>query len=829
MNRNVRSGIVAIICILAMCVGFRATAQQYSYDITPISGKYAFPYTQVPDQLIPLTTGGRWSGFEWQFTTTPNGSFTDMPGAYQNATYTFTAPLTQTIYVRRLAWNPGHTLFTSNVIRLEMVSTGWENYNYVREHDVLVPGQTDWKSVDQLPIGQKLQTTTYSDGVGRFLQRVEKQIATPDASQGATLWGDVVKIRRYDEYGRAWKKDLPYTTSDQAEIGKYKSDALTVQPQYYSTVYNETTPYTVTSYEPTPLNRVTIAKAPGSVGSGSPGESYGYDLNTSDDNVQNFTIGYNTGDMPVSKGAYPQYTLFRNVSTDEKNQQVIEYTDDDGHLILRKVQVDASPTAAHSGWSCTYFVYDDFGLLRCKIQPEAVKWLDANGWSFSITDGPTVFNEMCFRYEYDDKGRTILKKSPGAKELYSIYDARDRVIFSQDGNQRKKSPGEWLVSFYDDLDRLTETALYETSESMASLQADVNNATTTSTVTLYGPDPAYQANLVYNSRDVSISEYVASVTISFEDGFGTVANDDVLARIAPPVAVGSEVVITNGSPVPANIMADPSQFVPLKFNYYDDYGYAGAKAFDNGYTNAQAYSTSDPAVMPTAADSRTLSRLTGTKVRILGTSTFLYSSFYYDNKGRLLQTLEDNIRSGVDITTNQYHFDDRVLSVDERHTAGGTVFTNFDVLTKHIYDQVGQLVSVQKKFGTNAFKTVANYDMDDMGRLKTKHLDPGYSGSNGTGTELESLSYSYDMQGMVTGINKDYALKTPGKYDKWGHFFGQYYGYDNKDGLFADYQLDGHMTGTIWSTQGDDVQRKFDFQYDRTGRLVNALYGEKQS
>jgi RHS repeat-associated protein len=82
---------------------------------------------------------------------------------------------------------------------------------------------------------------------------------------------------------------------------------------------------------------------------------------------------------------------------------------------------------------------------------------------------------------------------------------------------------------------------------------------------------------------------------------------------------------------------------------------------------------------------------------------------------------------------------------------------------------------------------------------------------------------------MITGINKDYALKTPGKYNKWGHFFGQYFGYDNKDGVFTDWQLDGHITGTIWSTQGDDVQRRFDYSYDPAGRLTRALYGEKQN
>ncbi|HEY4289739.1 MAG TPA: polymorphic toxin-type HINT domain-containing protein [Puia sp.] len=832
MKRNIHSHIVAFFSLLTLCASLHVSAQQYPYDIVTISGKYAFSYNQVPDQLLPLQPVMTGVTFEWKYSTRPTGTFSDLPGSYQNTSYSFSTPLAQTTYVERLTWNAAHTavVYTSNVLRLELVSAGWENYNYVREHDVLVPGQTDWKGVDQLPIGQKLQTTTYSDGIGRILQRISKQIATPDPAQGGTLWGDVVKFARYDEYGRAWRKDLLYTTADQAEIGKYKSAPLIVQPQYYSSVYNESAPYSETQYEQNPLNRVTNVKLPGSVGNSSQGETFTYDLNTTDDNVQNFSIGDNPGDAPVSQGAYQPYTLFRNVSKDEKNQQVIEYTDNAGELILRKVQVDPNPSSAHNGWSCTYFVYDDFGLLRYKIQPEAVKWLDGNSWSFANADGPTVLDQLCFRYEFDDKGRTTLKKTPGAKELYMVYDARDRVIFSQDGNQRKKFPGEWLVSFYDDLDRLTETALYETTKTGASLQTDIDNATTTTNVGQSGPDPAYQPDPEYSSRDVNIPVYTASNSITFLPNFTSADNDNFLAQIAPPVTVGPTVPVTTyGSPVSATVMADPSQFLPLKYNFYDDYGYAGVKTFDNGFNNVQAYPASDPTVLPIATDNRTLGMLTGTKVRILGTSTFLFSSYYYDEKGQAIQTIEDNIKSGVDITTTQYHFDERVLSVDERHTASGTAFTNFDVLTKNIYDQVGRMISIQKKYGTNAMKTVASYDLDDMGRLKNKHLDPGYTGSNGTGSDLESLAYSYDIQGMINGINKDYALKTPGKYDKWGHFFGQYYGYDNKDGLFSDWQLDGHITGTIWSTQGDDVQRKYNYSYDATGRLINALYGEKQN
>jgi hypothetical protein len=157
-------------------------------------------------------------------------------------------------------------------------------------------------------------------------------------------------------------------------------------------------------------------------------------------------------------------------------------------------------------------------------------------------------------------------------------------------------------------------------------------------------------------------------------------------------------------------------------------------------------------------------------VRVLSTNTFLTTTEYYDEKGRLIQTIESNIKDGQDVTTLQYHFDGRLLSVHSKHTTAYSGYSSFSILTKNNFDKIGRIVSVEKKYGSNAFKTIASYDYDDVGRLKTKHLDPGYTGSGKT--EMEALTYSYNIHNNITGINKDYALKAPGKYAKWGNFFG---------------------------------------------------------
>jgi|GEM_PF-585464 len=639
----------------------------------------------------------------------------------------------------------------------------WENLNYIRIHDIRVSGVTDWIGVGQLAIGDKTETTMYYDGFGRPIQHVQREEATPVS---AGPWGDIVTPMAYDAFGRTPQNYLPYTTTN--ETGRFKSAPFIEQPQYYASNFNESPAFGQTSYENNPMSRVTNTKGPGAAWAASAGNSTSYDLSDpTADNVQIWTAGDNPSDGPVNRGAYAANSLFRTTNTDDKGNLVVEFTTNTGQLILKKVEISKTHTSPYDGWMCTYYVYDDVGLLRFTLQPEAVKYLAANSWSFGSTD---ILNQLCFRYEYDERGRMTLSKSPGAGGQYAIYDNRDRLVFQQDANQQAKTPGEWTAMLYDELDRPVVTTLYATASDMSTLRSQIPATNTAAAL---------------------------SVT-----------------------SLGSSVRVFNG-PLTAADLNNTSVTTIQKFTFYDGYGFPGVKAFNTNFENQQAYSSSDP-MTPTQ---RVLGMPTGKWVRVVGTASFLQTTLYYDEKGRVLQTLEDNIKGGADVATRQYRFDGVVLSTDKLHSTANTGYTNFGVLTKYLPDARGRISGIQKKYGSNAFKTVVSMDYDDMGRIKTKHLDPGYTGSGGT--QLESLTYSYNINDQLTGINKDYALKTPGQYDKWGHFFGLYLGYDNQDGMFTEKQLNGQSAGVVWSTQGDDVQRKYDYSYDGAGRLVNATFREK--
>jgi hypothetical protein len=805
-----------IIILSVITTGVQAQTWNPDHAIGTNTGNYSFSYNQTPDPLVEIyapafpNTGVT---YQWESCGTPNGNFSVMQGATQS-TFAFSKPLTQTTWYRRKTSRSAFDYIYSKVVKISVVSANWEDVNYLREHTVNISGQKDWKTVDQLAIGDKFQTTTYLDGLGRPVEQVSRETATPALDGG--LWGDVVQFSQYDAMGRQSQKYLPYSTTSQA--GKYKTAATTEQPQYYTNVYSETSAFSSLTFDNSPLNRVVNVKQSGSAWAAGAGNSVSYDVNTADDNVRIMSADYTPGDAPLITGVYAPGTLFKVTYTDENGKTIVEFTDNSGKLILKKVQLDDAPGNTYSGWICTYNVYDDFDRLRFTLQPEAVKWLDANGWNFAGTNGTQVLNELCFQYAYDERGRMIWKKSSGAEPLYMVYDNRNRQALVQDGNQRKQNT--WLATLYDELDRPVITGFINYSGTVSDLQNTVSAQTqaTTTVSTSTAPPSTIPADLVIATPNTA-GDKQATNSITLDDNFTSA--DEFVAEIVDGgnTNAGSNRIVSY-DPLPAGSTLDV-----LTENYYDDYAYPKAKAFNTGYTNTNAYNAGGD-VMPIAQDSRTINMLTGTKTRVLGTTQYLFATYYYDKDGNRIQAQEDNIKGGADISTSQFNWDGRIFSVCNSHSAPGTGYSNLITLTKYNFDKIGRVKSLQKQYGSNAFKTIASYDYDDMGRVKTKHLDPEYNNLTTGGNELEALNYSYNIHSQLTGINKDYALKNAG-YVKWGHYFGMYLGFDNKDGVFANRQLNGQVTGQLWSTMGDDAQRKYDYTYDNAGRLTSADFNEQ--
>src|SRR5580693_5343876 len=179
---------------LLFCFAIKATAQTVwnpDHSIASSSGVYSYPYNTTPAALIekyaptiipisPIT-------YSWWSSSSPSSGFAPILGATSSS---YTPPAltsaSTTMYYYRMTTSPQYGSISSNIIKISVVSVNWEDINYIREHDVITTAQTSWTAIDQLTIGSKLQTTTYLDGLGRSIEKINKQTATPPS--GSTTW-----------------------------------------------------------------------------------------------------------------------------------------------------------------------------------------------------------------------------------------------------------------------------------------------------------------------------------------------------------------------------------------------------------------------------------------------------------------------------------------------------------------------------------------------------------------------------------------------------------------------------------------------------------------
>ena len=669
----------------------------------------------------------------------------------------------------------------------------YENRNYIRENTVLTRGINTWEAADQLSIDKKAQTTTYLDGLSRPIQVVGKGTHYDDQT---SQWYDMVQVITYEAGGRVDNAMLPYPTTDNS--GKYKTNAATAQPAYYQSKFGDTHAYAKVEYDNSPLNKVTKSFAPGDSWVGANSNVSG-DLEpySNTESVHWFTISFTQGALPVNNGVYPSLFLLKAYGKDEKNKRVVTYTDRAGNIVLKKVQLndDASLTNQHEGWLCTYYVYDDLGQLRFTITPKATKAIDGS-WTIS----QAIADELCFWYDYDELGRVVAKKTPGKGIEYIAYDKRNRPVFTTDALASKGNSAKWIATFYDDLNRPVVSGLY-----------------TTTNLSTNQPNIAAVQSLVDNA---------SSTLQTFSTTYGGA-------------------IKLWGCPLTAAEINNSSLFTQLSFKYYDGYTFSGAKAFNAAHIDNLSYKNiaAGGNVESNSLASRTAGMPTGSKVKILDNSlgNFLSTTVFYDEEGRIIQTQSDNIKGGVEVSSVQYHFDGRMLSSSETHNMPGTAYTNFNILTKYKFDKIGRVSGIGKKINISSrsyntsqnvltaqedddagYKITVSYKYNELNRRVRKILSPNYN----SGQSLETIDYTYNIRGWLTGINKDYAL---GEYNnsQWEHYFGMYLGYDNVDGKFSAGQLNGQITGVQWKSQGDNTPRKFDYVYDNANRLLAANFKQR--
>jgi RHS repeat-associated protein len=653
--------------------------------------------------------------------------------------------------------------------------------NYVRSWDAKIP-ISDPATFGSRPVTEVMQTTGYADGLGRPMQMVVKEGSLLSSTNTKT---DMVSYTVYDALGREVKKYLPYAAT--TNTGNLKTDPINEQSSFYNNQLSgqgEAYFYSNSDVEASPFNRSIKSYAPGNswVGAGR-GVGMTYLNNTTADDVKIWTVNsagnYSTGSAPYGNGL-----LTEMHTTDEQGNQVVEYKDIEGKVILKKVQVDATIGDSYSGWLCTYYVYDSYRNLRLVIQPKGVARLVSNGWTLNSSTNATVLEELCFRYEYDSKNRMSIKKVPGAAEVYMVYDKWDRLVLTQDGNLR--SSNKWIYTKYDYLNRPVVTGFYtdasHTGQAAMQAYADGQMVTAGRFETTNGSATGYTSTSSFPSLGSP-----ALLTISFYD------------------------------------------------NYNWTSAYSSFATIDNTSTSLFYNGGSPLYAQPLTQSSKTKGMMTGNITYVLNSSSNqkLISSIFYDDRGRAIQSKVQNVTGGTDITTTQYNFSGQpLMSVLQHEKTGGTA-QSVKLITKLSYDDLGRLKEITKKItqtiGGNTVpanpqeKTIVKNQYDKLGQLVNKTLAPAFNSNAG----LEQLKYDYNIRGWLTSLNKDYLSGT-----NTSNYFGMELAYDKTTTVvsgtgYAAAQYNGNITGTIWKSKGDAVNRQYDFGYDKVNRLLRGDFKQK--
>ena len=728
---------------------------------TQPQGKTVVPGSQAQFSVVAAGTG---LSYQWQ------KNQVDIPGA-TSSTYTINATESGHQGSYRVIVTGTCGSLTSQAAVLTLYSDNLEltdTVAYMMVSEPLKMIHAD-SACGVLSPGDLRHQVQYFDGAGRASQTIMVG-ASPSGN-------DVVQHHSYDYRGREAVKYLPFTV--QSGNGSLVSDAVTAQASFYNTLYTGEGSYakSVTTYEESHLGRITSQFSPGSAWqtqNQEKGVRYDYYSNKAEEVIRFVT----DGDEVTRDGFYPEGSLGKVTITDSNHDAIsstllhsrVEFYDHRQKLILSRTWVEGS-----SGVDTldTYYVYDIRGRLRYVFTPEAVSRL---GSVTVFTPDSSLVRNLCYFYKYDTRDRMTEKQLPGASPVYMVYDRRDRLVLSQDGNLRDQGARKWMFTKYDIQNRpvLSGILTHSTISSLAAMQEEVDD--------FYSGQTPGDLWVTRNGQDTTHHGYTNTSFPSTVDG----------------------------------------TLEYLSASYYDSYGFPGARSFNTTWD----ISDGDFVAGTGSYNPHTGTLVTGSRVRILGSGSFVTTTYYYDDYYRVIQTLRDlhdgnPSQDSYEIASVKFDFPGRVLQQRQRQVFG-TETNMTDMFFS--YDHAGRVDTVHHKVdgrsGGPVVLSVLKYN--ELGQVETKGLHHTQAGF------MQEIDYRYNIRGWLTGINDPGNLGSD--LFAMSLFYNDVSSLSALDSAMAQYN--GNIAGVIWNGRvganpADTLLRAYSYTYDATGRITGSYYGQQ--
>ena len=273
--------------------------------------------------------------------------------------------------------------------------------------------------------GKVMASIQYLDGLGRAVQHVDYRFC-PSGK-------DLVSMFEYNTLGQLYRA---WNAASLSGNGAYSPLAV-FSPQSMD-CNNDNMPYTEHRYEASSRGRETESFGPGEDWyNNQKAVKTEFLTNSTNDATLNCLKYTVQGNSLILSGNYPTGTLSVTRLYDEDGKISLTFKDKLGRMVLER-QMNGQTN--HD----TYYIYDGFDNLRFVLTPAMP----------SMSVAQSHLDTWAYQYRYDMRHRCIWKKLPGASPILYEYDQADRLVFSQDGNQRANN--KWTYYLYDKLDRLTE-------------------------------------------------------------------------------------------------------------------------------------------------------------------------------------------------------------------------------------------------------------------------------------------------------------------------------------------------------------------------------------
>ncbi|MEM6526192.1 MAG: DUF6443 domain-containing protein [Bacteroidota bacterium] len=372
-----------------------------------------------------------------------------------------------------------------------------------------------------------------------------------------------------------------------------------------------------------------------------------------------------------------------------------------------------------------------------------------------------------YQFKYDAHGNIIESKAPGTDVdwVYAVYDQYQRLVLVQDGVQRAKSPDAWSFFKYDDLNRVIMTGVISDNASRATMETRVLSA---------GSNP-----------------------YRYENTAGT--------------AIG----YTTNRTYPTSI----SESNLLTINYHDDYTFRTLPGWD---AEGNSYSFVNESEINEVYDEAVKGLTTGSKVKILGTSQWLNSAIYYDDRYRPVQMISENHLGGQDILSIENDFAGRDVKQFYRHT-GGEALT---ILEEYEYDHAGRLLKTYHTVNSQPRILLSSLTYNEREEVTEKNI---YSTDNGS-SYLQSIDYTYNIRGWLEGMNSPLSAAE-------NDLFGLQFMHNDIStapsisGKAVEKRYDGSLSAVLWQRDHENasnsLKQAYAFEYDNFDRLERADYANE--